>query len=72
MFNLRSSVVAAFAVCSIGICVKASEYKTTENVPYYKKSVRKADPYIKERCKLDIYAPQNKSGFPTVIWFHGG
>ena len=23
-------------------------------------------------CKLDIYAPRNKSGFATIIWFHGG
>ena len=30
------------------------------------------DPYIQERCKLDIYYPENKGKYPTVIWFHGG
>jgi len=28
--------------------------------------------YMKERCLLDIYYPENKSGFATIVWFHGG
>jgi acetyl esterase/lipase len=28
--------------------------------------------YEKERCKLDIYVPENIDGFTTVVWFHGG
>lgn len=28
--------------------------------------------YEKERCKLDLYLPSNRSGFPTLVWFHGG
>jgi acetyl esterase/lipase len=28
--------------------------------------------YEKERCKLDLYLPENASGFPTLVWFHGG
>src|SRR5690606_9438709 len=30
------------------------------------------DAYAKERCVLDVYYPENKKGFPTVVWFHGG
>lgn len=30
------------------------------------------DPYRQERCKLDIYYPAGKTGFSTLIWFHGG
>ena len=28
--------------------------------------------YEKERCKLDLYLPENKKNFPVVVWFHGG
>jgi len=32
------------------------------------------DAYKVERCKLDVYAPENPDGqtFPVVVWFHGG
>lgn len=30
------------------------------------------DAYRQERCRLDLYYPKGKSGFATVIWFHGG
>lgn len=29
-------------------------------------------PYMKERCRLDIYYPKSKKNFATVVWFHGG
>lgn len=25
-----------------------------------------------QQCVLDIYYPENKLQFPTLIWFHGG
>jgi acetyl esterase/lipase len=28
--------------------------------------------YMKERCKLDLYYPVDKKGYPTMIWFHPG
>ncbi len=28
--------------------------------------------YMKERCLLDIYYPENTKDFTTIIWFHGG
>ena len=28
--------------------------------------------YVKERCKLDIYYPEDTTGCPVVVWFHGG
>jgi acetyl esterase/lipase len=28
--------------------------------------------YEKERCKLDLYLPKGKAGFPVLVWFHGG
>lgn len=64
----------------------ADVYKTVTDIPY-----REGDDltdYMKERCRLDIYYPENKAenkpenktgskgktktGFATVVWFHGG
>ena len=45
-------------------------YKIEENLPYYE-NVEMTD-YMKERCRLDIYYPENKADFTTVVWFHGG
>ena len=28
--------------------------------------------YERDRCKLDLYLPKNRNGFPTLLWFHGG
>jgi acetyl esterase/lipase len=47
-----------------------TSYKTLENQHYYPESVK--DVYIRERCVLDVYYPDNVKGFPTVVWFHGG
>ena len=30
------------------------------------------DSYKKERCKVDIYYPENAKDYPTIVWFHGG
>lgn len=43
-------------------------YKIIENIPYSLIN----DEYAKERCKLDLYYPENLKGCPTVVWFHGG
>lgn len=43
-------------------------YKTIENLPY----TTSQDVYAKERCKLDIYYPENLKDCPVVVWFHGG
>ena len=43
-------------------------YKVIKDVPYSSSK----DTYAQERCKLDIYYPENLKDCPTVIWFHGG
>lgn len=40
------------------------------DLPY--KSGAGLDAYEQERCKLDVYLPANSTGFPTLVWFHGG
>jgi acetyl esterase/lipase len=45
-------------------------YKTETNISY--RTGENLDAYMKERCKLDIYFPENVDSFITVVWFHGG
>jgi len=45
------------------------KYATTEDIPY--RSGKLTD-YMRERCRLDVYHPNNKKDFSTVVWFHGG
>ena len=47
-------------------------YETKDNIHYYSDQENQADPYINERCVLDIYYPENLKDFATVVWFHGG
>lgn len=47
-------------------------YKTLKDLPYYEEPARVSDPYIAERCKLDLYYPEGKDAYATVVWFHGG
>lgn len=48
----------------------AITYKTELTISY--RSGENLDEYMNERCKLDIYYPENVDGFTTVVWFHGG
>ena len=43
--------------------------KTSEGIAYYHDAT---DAYQKEQCHLDLYIPDDSTGFPTVVWFHGG
>jgi pimeloyl-ACP methyl ester carboxylesterase len=45
-------------------------YRFIENI-WYPETQNPSD-YQKERCFLDIYYPENKENFTTVVWFHGG
>ena len=46
--------------------------KTQFNVPYYSDEERAGDPYLRERCVLDLKIPEDNPGFATVVWLHGG
>jgi acetyl esterase/lipase len=50
----------------------AVTYKTELNLPYRAENAPGLTPYMRERCRLDLYYPENKKGFNTVVWFHGG
>lgn len=51
---------------------QTTNYKTATNIPYYAEQARTQNEYLAERCKLDVYYPENKKDFLTIVWFHGG
>ena len=44
-------------------------YRTEKDIIYRNGEITE---YMKERCKLDIYFPEEGKRFSTIIWFHGG
>lgn len=53
--------------CSL-LSAQETEYKTVKDIPYSSSD----DAYARERCKLDVYYPEQLSDCPVVVWFHGG
>jgi len=53
-----------------GVVPEAQTYKLAESIAYCDEAT--ATDYVRERCRLDVYYPENTSGFATVVWFHAG
>lgn len=71
--NQVKSLLSIVLVCLFFTAnAQTNNYQHLKNIPYYNQEIRKANSYINERCFLDIYYPENKTGFATIIWFHGG
>lgn len=47
-----------------------ANYRLTTELLY--REAKDASAEVHQRCRLDVYAPATKKGFPTVVWFHGG
>lgn len=64
-FSLQASAADA------GIASNAEPgYRHLKDISYV--SEDETDAYRLERCRLDIYYPENTDGFATLVWFHGG
>lgn len=69
----KSLLIITILLFTIGVWgqeKKEIRYKLLTDVSYV--DANETDSYKKERCKLDIYYPENEKDFPTIIWFHGG
>ena len=65
----KNCFLLLFLLCAC--LVQAQDtYRIDKDVPYISGS--ETDAYRLERCKLDLYYPENAKDFPTVVWFHGG
>lgn len=66
MKRILSLLLCVFIVT--GVAAQNTAYTLIENVSYRSSG----DDYALERCKLDVYYPENIKGFATIVWFHGG
>lgn len=64
MKNFLTLAAALFAA----LALNAQTYKSVENIHYSEST----DEYAMERCVLDVYYPEDLTGCPVVIWYHGG
>lgn len=60
----------ACAPLVLGAAAQDTGAKTFEGVAY--RDAAGADEATKERCALDIHAPENAKDLPVIVWFHGG
>lgn len=65
---MRNFFIAVFSLFICSISAQELTYRTIEDIAY----TQSPDLYALERCKLDIYYPENATDCPTVVWFHGG
>lgn len=49
-----------------------AQIKEIKDIPYYGAGAPGGNAYREERCKLDLRFPENRKGFPTIVFFHGG
>lgn len=49
-----------------------TSYAIIQDLPYYPEEIQHTDEYLEQRCVLDLYYPQDKNDFATIVWFHGG
>lgn len=63
-------ILALFFIC-LQILSGDQTYQLKEDIPYRNESPTLTK-YQRERCKLDLYLPEKKKGFATIVWFHGG
>nr|WP_319510506.1 alpha/beta hydrolase [uncultured Draconibacterium sp.] len=70
---MKKSILLSLVLIFLGaqtILAQETTYILEENIPYI--NDENASEYAQERCKLDIYYPENKTDFTTVVWYHGG
>ena len=66
MKRILITILAVFATITA-----SAQYKTVTDIPYRTDSSEAA--FRQERCKLDVYYPENaKEPFKTIVWVHGG
>jgi acetyl esterase/lipase len=57
------------ALLLISFSAFSQQYTQKNNIAY---RAGTQDAYMKERCVLDVYYPENAVNAPVIVWFHGG
>lgn len=65
---LKPLLLILIIVLTFQVNAQQITYKKLNDIGY----THQNDIYSKERCKVDVYYPEGKKDFITVVWFHGG
>lgn len=65
---MRNTLILMLLLLPSALLLGQTNYRTVGDIPYRNSD----DAYVKERCTLDIYYPENTKDFATIVWFHGG
>ena len=68
----KIAIIVFLLLLELPAIAQQTDYTTDSEINYYEDSINKNDPYISERCVLDLYYPKNIDSFATIVWFHGG
>ncbi|HKM93407.1 MAG TPA: alpha/beta hydrolase [Prolixibacteraceae bacterium] len=67
--KLFNFLLVAFLMLSLYARAQQANYTTINDISY---RLNPTDDYTKQRCILDLYYPNDKEGYATIVWFHGG
>lgn len=62
-------LIFVLAACSTEAMSQDGVCRTESGIAY---RAAGGDRQIDSMCRLDICWPAGKTGFPTVVWYHGG
>lgn len=65
----KAALAALLSISLAALPAHGQDVIVHENIAYKTGNV---SDYESERCLLDLYLPAGESGFPVVVWFHGG
>ena len=70
---MKSIITLLLLLCATSYSfAQETQYETITNIPYYDDEARASDPYIAERCELDIYYPSGKRASYRRVVSRGG
>jgi acetyl esterase/lipase len=70
-FKMLNNTIRVIFILAFSLnYAQPTQYKSLTDLSYYENPVD--DAYQQERCKLDLYFPEDAQNFPTIVWFHGG
>jgi acetyl esterase/lipase len=72
MFSVTSLVCGSMLFAEESKQATPIAYVAKKNIFYLSQPEAEVTPYERERCRLDVYYPEDRPGFATFIWIHGG
>lgn len=76
--RLTGALCLAWVLCGVRLSCAApatpyGDCAVATNLAYYgSEKLAAGDSYMRDQCRLDLRYPTNRTGFATVVWFHGG